>query len=1446
MKIGSCLLNFFMNKKALLSCFMIVTLLFAGTMFFGVSASAAVTVDTFAELEAACQQSGTVQVTSKIAVTDTITIPKGATVYLTCTHDSGSTTTDIYRAQGFHGHLFKVQDGATLYVRCAIDGNNKDGSGNLRGTGATGTESSGYYGQALILNYGNVIMDNANSVLKNNYNAYNNDYKAGLLWTYDSVKYYGLSASPENTSLAGSAILCVNGKFTMSNGHIYGCYSDNGPAIYVCNGYTSDVVKISGGKIHNNVARRYGGAIFAASRKPYSAYSDSSSFVGSRTLNSTGSNALVTVSGGAIYSNLARLNSGAVWVGFGGTYYMSGGSIYNNVAVEEGGGGLRLNAGGAGTTGGWMCFANPGGQAWIAGGSIYNNTCATNGGGVTVADNDDTNNLLKLTGGNIYSNTAGSNGGGVYCASTLTYSGGNVYKNTASGNGGGVYLTGTGVLTMSGGSVHTNTATNYGGGVYLTTAGSACTISGGNIYGNKANYGGGVATLRTAGLTLSNVKVYNNTASESGGGVRSTGKLTINSGFYYGNTNIGVYVAGGSATINGGKFGVSAYTDYSTYTVSRNTVSQITIAADTTVTINSTSYPRIISTLADGEAIGANKGIVNNGTLTVTNTSANAFDMYGTGTSVYNTGTFNINGNFNILSSGKDGTTTVQQRLGIQNTATGTVTMNSVDAEIKYCGYRGVVNNGTFNLKNGKIYNCSSPDITADNGGGVVVSGDDSAFNMSGGAIYNNTANYGGGVYFTTSGKAGTFSGGSIYSNTASKSGGGIGNSRTAGLTLSGCAIYSNTAGYGGGVYNAGVLYLKGSNIYSNSAIDSHGGGIYVTGDNSVLTMTSGTVRNNVAKTHGGGVYFTTAGKASTISGGSIYENEAGGSGGGLFSVRTNGVTLSGGSIYSNTATTYGGGVYIGSSLFTMTGGTIYSNAAETGKGNGVFIAGDSTFKMSKTALVNTDNDFFLNSYNYITVPEKFTGTQNIRALVTGDNFNTGRVIAKYGNGTDDSGSEALYWDASAPDMAEQYFKVEGKIIRAGDQGAADDDSSGINPADVFLSFEYNISFDGNLEGYDVTVPDSIVKYWYETLTNVVFADASVDSALYKFVEWNGASDGSGTVYISPITYSVNANVILYAQWNYIGTFIEIDYVGNGATSGSGWTEVVDVSSIPTYSMSSNKNAFSRLEENADGTVTQFKFMGWTVDGEFYTFGAEISTSVLNNAAVAVPGRAYEVVTIYAYWDEFPVINAVDRWFTLDEAQNGHITLDELMGTANAIDGDVGDETDFDNGEGAFTIIDYAKADFTKFTATGSVTVTYIAVDKVGNKVKEVITVHIIDKNQTVFGSDDSAKQYVRFISGKYYKEADGEFIDDEHGGVDENSVWRIFYEYEKLLTDTFNNKQNPDTGEWETVYETWVISKDQIAEVKAFVEEYGLGKTQNEDALDKFYKKFHLGVSIE
>ena len=317
----------------------------------------------------------------------------------------------------------------------------------------------------------------------------------------------------------------------------------------------------------------------------------------------------------------------------------------------------------------------------------------------------------------------------------------------------------------------------------------------------------------------------------------------------------------------------------------------------------------------------------------------------------------------------------------------------------------GTIGRGYFDMEGGSIENC-----TATLGGGVMVSGG-SEFTMSGGTISGNNADTdneywgGGGIFInqevggeTPAGIVGRFrmSGGNITGNTTRSHGCGI--HATGIVEISGGTISGNKPSdwneyepsdwnadftektFGGGIYvrygNAGAsLTMTGGTIENNVA--ANGGGVYIR-DGINFNMSSGMIRNNRALTqmaikydetdpskptrsNGGGGVFVSETCHFTLSGGEITENKTTGFGNGVNSQGT--FTMNGnGSINNNrpadwkegvdyTYNTYGGGVFIYStptqaaSVFNMTGGTISDNIGASG--GAVMVYDNSTFNMS-------------------------------------------------------------------------------------------------------------------------------------------------------------------------------------------------------------------------------------------------------------------------------------------------------------------------------------------------------------------------------------------------------------------------------------------------------------------------------------------------------------------
>jgi len=177
-----------------------------------------------------------------------------------------------------------------------------------------------------------------------------------------------------------------------------------------------------------------------------------------------------------------------------------------------------------------------------------------------------------------------------------------------------------------------------------------------------------------------------------------------------------------------------------------------------------------------------------------------------------------------------------------------------------------------------------------------------------------------------------------------------------AGLTITGG---KDTTGNGGGIYNTGMnstLAITSCIISGNTSTSGWGGGISCNGTNSTLTITDSIISGNSAYV-GGGIFCSGLNSALTITESIISGNSVNGSGGGIFSnsplILTNctvtentadynaagiycgTLTLTDCTISGNTAENAGGGIYgTGkNSVLTITGSTISGNTANLGGG---------------------------------------------------------------------------------------------------------------------------------------------------------------------------------------------------------------------------------------------------------------------------------------------------------------------------------------------------------------------------------------------------------------------------------------------------------------------------------------------------------------------------------
>lgn len=222
------------------------------------------------------------------------------------------------------------------------------------------------------------------------------------------------------------------------------------------------------------------------------------------------------------------------------------------------------------------------------------------------------------------------------------------------------------------------------------------------------------------------------------------------------------------------------------------------------------------------------------------------------------------------------------------------------------------------------------------------VSGEDSFFDVAGslsmgpdGGISGWVAN-GSGSAVSVSGEGAslTMNGGEISGNTATKTGGGVRLADGATMTMTNGATVSNNVLANGTAEGAGIHVSGGSTLTANSAVisgnhgtykrdwegcQSQGGGIYVTGAGSTVTLTN-----------------------TTVSGNRVAHN-SNGSGGGIYATRDAAVSITGGSVSDNSGfisddhllhESGGGGLYVtGDATLTMSGVTVFNNTALLGAG---------------------------------------------------------------------------------------------------------------------------------------------------------------------------------------------------------------------------------------------------------------------------------------------------------------------------------------------------------------------------------------------------------------------------------------------------------------------------------------------------------------------------------
>ena len=271
-----------------------------------------------------------------------------------------------------------------------------------------------------------------------------------------------------------------------------------------------------------------------------------------------------------------------------------------------------------------------------------------------------------------------------------------------------------------------------------------------------------------------------------------------------------------------------------------------------------------------------------------------------------------------------------------------------------------------------------------------------------------------------------------------------------------------------------------------------------------------------------------------------------------------------------------------------------------------------------------------------------------------------------------------------------------------------------------------------------------------------------------------------------------------------------------------------------------NDEELDKIEEDKKAEEPKKKvyasiFMGWALEDGKDTFIPKWKAGDIVQNLVAEDGGE---ITLYAVWDDCPWIQAQDLYYTLEQAQSGFITEEEILSHATATDREDGspilpgtnpapsDPEVFTS----FTIPDYQESEFTNLQHDFATSENLTVVDHTGNTYVKQIMVYVVDTTPVV----EKPEGKTRFISEKYFK------LDHDHGGLEENSIWMTDPDYYFALQKAFDNLKN-DTPEDE-----FLIPHETILEMKQYVQEHGIGNSKEPGALTEFYNRFMAPNKVE
>ena len=416
----------------------------------------------------------------------------------------------------------------------------------------------------------------------------------------------------------------------------------------------------------------------------------------------------------------------------------------------------------------------------------------------------------------------------------------------------------------------------------------------------------------------------------------------------------------------------------------------------------------------------------------------------------------------------------------------------------------------------------------------------------------------------------------------------------------------------------------------------------------------------------------------------------------------------------------------------------------------------------------------------------------------------------------------------------------------------------------VFVYYDGNTNDGGGMEMTDPVKGDEKTRG-----VDYIIRENNFTKTGYDFAGWNTAQvDGAGNIVETGLprfapgsVYNEDIPLTLFAAWQHR---FDIAYMGvcqtegddyfdnNGGADYSQLTDTVKLARSEDLKIRTTKSfvdaeSGEEVVEDVTGTGVGWAFAKdmeakypetYIADdteypaGEFFALARDAGAVTYGNVSPDYQGEVPQlnsqdmaVANMYRVWDYGPLIEAYDLYYTLEQAQSGYITEEELLSHAKATDEEDGEIPGGDHAEqgNSFRVMTYQAEDFMGFAHGGSITETYLATDSVGNQTKLQITVHIADTTPT----KDLTVGSTRFISEKYYN------LPYDQGGLEDDSLWVTDPEYVAELQQAFSNLQS------DTPVASYKFDHDTILEMQEYVKNNGVGNSKSEDALSRFYNQF-------